>query len=134
MVPVRLMPRPCGIGEFPVIDVPMRFPWMTFAPPPVDWMPTVLPLMRFPAPAEEPPITLPFTPEVMTTPVPFGTAIVPVGSVPMKQASRWLSFDSIWTPAEKSLTQTPRIVFPPAPVMRRPAPLNVETSIRGVPA
>ena len=81
-----------------MIDVPMRLPWMTFAPPPVDWMPVVLPLMRFPAPGAEPPITLPVTPEVRTTPVPFGTAIVPVGSVPMKQASRWLSFDSIWTP------------------------------------
>ena len=108
---------------------------MTFAPPPVDWMPVALPLMRFPAPAAAPPITLPLDTgrEDDARPV-SGTAIVPVGSVPMKQPSTWLSFDSIWIPAEKSWTQTPRIVFPPVPVMRRPAPVKVEISIRGVPA
>ena len=131
---VRLMPLTLDTGEFPVIDVPMRFPWMTFAPPPVDWMPVVLPLMRFLAPAAAPPIRFPFTPDVRTTPTPFGTAIVPVGSVPRKQASTTLSFDSIWMPEEKSLTQTPRIVFPPVPVIRSPAPVKLEISIRGVPA
>jgi hypothetical protein len=52
----------------------------------------------------------------------------------MKHASTWLSFDSIWIPAEKSWTQTPRIVFPPLPVIRRPAPLKVDTVTSGVPA
>ena len=134
VVPVSEMPSPLEMAALPVTSVPMRLPWMTLAPPPVDWMPVAFPLTRFPAPAVAPPITLPLAPAVMTIPTPFPGPAVPVGSVPMKQPSRWLSFDSIWTPALKSWTHTPRIVLAPVPVMRRPAPLKLESSIRGVPA
>jgi hypothetical protein len=41
------------------------------APPPVDWIPVVFPLMTFRTPGAEPPITLPVTPAVSTIPVPF---------------------------------------------------------------
>ena len=82
--PPPLMPAlPFGTGAVPFTSVPMRFAWIVTSTAPSTSTPLfVLPEIRF-SPFG-PPTRMPDPPPPwMMTPVPLGTAPVPVTSVPM---------------------------------------------------
>ena len=91
---------PCrfGSGARPAVSVPIRLPEMRLLLVPVfsSLIPqSVLPEMTFPSlaslrPSPLVPMKLPLDPFAMFTPMRLATAIVPVGSVPMKLPRKWL--------------------------------------------
>ncbi len=74
------MPFPFGSATVPVTSVPMRLFWIV-PPPAFMKMAVAFPEMRLPSEADGPPIVR-FALAIWTPP-PFGTATVPVASVPM---------------------------------------------------